>query len=82
MQKNGKFVWKNGKLLYCKHLVDKDKGKINARHIGDEDLKSHFVDSINKNYILADTPAKESGREHPSFSNEHSTIQNVEDCKM
>ena len=62
-----------------------DEGKLNARHIGDEDVKSLLVDNIDKNYIKADEPVKSSGskdyakllREHPSFSNEQlCTLQN------
>ena len=59
-----------------------DEGKLNARHIGDEDVKSLLVDNIDKNYIKADEPVKSSGskdyakllREHPSFSNEQLCI--------
>ena len=55
-----------------------DEDKLNARHIGDEHVKSLLVDNIDKRYIKADEPVKLSGskdyakllREHPSFSNE------------
>ena len=77
---------KNGKFVYCKHILFvmifalrvEDEDKLNARHIGDEDVKSLLVDNIDKRYIEADEPVKSSGskdyakllREHPSFSNE------------
>ena len=38
-----------------------DEGKLNARHTGDEDVKSLLVDNIDKNYIKADEPVKSSG---------------------
>ena len=50
-------------------LIVGDEGKHNARHIGDEDVKSLLVDNIDKKYIKADDYAKLL-REHPSFSNE------------
>ena len=74
------------KFVYCKHILFvmifalrvEDEDKLNARHIGDEDVKSLLVDNIDKRYIKADEPVKLSGskdyakllREHPSFSNE------------
>ena len=77
---------KNGKFVYCKHikfiitfaLRVEDEDKLNAKHIGDEDVKSLLVDNINKWYIKANEPVKLSGskdyakllREYPSFSNE------------
>ena len=77
---------KNGKFVYCKHMLFlmifalrvEDEDKLNARHIGDEDVKSLLVDNIDKRYVKADEPVKSSGskdyaklfREHPSFSNE------------
>ena len=77
---------KNGKFVYCKHILFvmifalrvEDEDKLNARHIGDEDVKSLLADNIDKRYIKADEPVRSSGskdyakllREHPSFSNE------------
>ena len=38
-----------------------DEDKLNARHIGDEHVKSLLVDNIDKRYIKADEPVKLSG---------------------
>lgn len=35
-----------------------DKGRLNARHIGDKDVKSLLVDNINEKYVKADEPVK------------------------
>ena len=77
---------KNGKFVYCKHMLFlmifalrvEDEDKLNARNIGDEDVKSLLADNIDKRYIKADKPVRSSGskdyakllREHPSSSNE------------
>ena len=60
---------KNGKFVYCKHILFvmifalrvEDEDKLNAKHIGDEDVKSLLVDSIDKRYIKANDPVKSSG---------------------
>ena len=60
-------------------LINEDEGKLNARHIGDEDVNYLLVDNnINKMCINADELLKVSCskyyakllREHNSFSNE------------
>ena len=63
-------------MIFALRVEDEDK--LNARHIGDEDLKSFLVDNIDKRYTKGDEPVKSSSfkdyakllREHPSFSNE------------
>ena len=78
-EKNGKFVyWKLILFVMIFVLINEDEGKLNARHIGDEDVNYLLVDNINKMCINADELLKVSCskyyakllREHNSFSNE------------
>ena len=46
-------------MIFALRVEDEDK--LNAKHIGDEDVKSLLVDSIDKRYIKANDPVKSSG---------------------